>query len=91
MINGVQRPLILNVIMFLFPDFSRQHAVSAMHVQVSSLHCTVWPILPRPCLVAAAGPGLPQVFWYDLLEDLPPASEQAAVMPVQIGFESNKF
>jgi hypothetical protein len=26
-------------------------------------------------------------FWDDVLEDLPPASEQAAVVLVQIGFE----
>ncbi len=59
-----------------------------MLVQVGTMHCTIWPIAPRPCFVAAAGPvRIIPGFLDDVLEDLPPASEQAAVMLVQIGFE----
>ena len=92
MINGVQRPLILNIIVVCSSDFSRQHAVSATHVQVSRLHCTVRPILQRPCFVAAAGPVYFTLgFWYDVLEDFPPPSEQAAVMLLQIDIGSIEF
>ena len=56
------------------------------------MHCTIWPIAPRPCFVAAAGPvRIIPGFLDDVLEDLPPASEQAAVMLVQIGFDLSNF